>query len=376
MTVPVQFRDFSTAGVLGAEWTATGGTFTSDGDMVAPTTPATYSRAVLAATPALSASTPIRGRYEVDIRMPVVFPSTGVLRAGLVFAGGYGHLVWDRASGGGSTVFDFFVRHGTTGVETSFFSTSVALTAGETYRVRADVTYLANALVVQAYYSADGGQTFASLFVSTPSTAVWNAASGLSLAAMTASARTGGIVANFVGITTITGFGASTQTYYTPSDAAIDNFRLTDWGNLADNPTIDVAPALTAFPTLSAYTMSDEDDGTVATLSVQPSYVMAVEDRWSVAEHPFDGGYSARFARQSVRRRAWSFHWDALSASDVVSLGTLRATVGGRRSCFSWTEPLTGDAVRVYCESDLSVSLVAPGVWQAEAIVVESPADA
>lgn len=359
MTVPVQFRDFSTAGVLGAEWTATGGTFTSDGDRAYPTTPATYSRAVLAATPALSASTPIRGRYEADVTLPAAFPSSGVVRAGLVFAGGYGHLVWNRASGGGSTLFDFFVRHGTTGVETSFFSTSVALTAGETYRVRADVTYAAGALVVQAYYSSNGGATFTSLFFSTPSTAVWNAASGLSLAAMTASARTGGIVANVAG-----------------PPAYLDNFRLTDWGNLADNPTIDVAPALTAFPTLAAYTMSDEDDGTVATLSVQPSYVMAVEDRWVVTEHPFDGGYTARFARQSVRRRAWSFHWDALNASDVVALGTLRATVGGRRSCFSWTEPLTGDAVRVYCESDLSVSLVGPGVWQAEAIVVESPADA
>lgn len=358
MTVEVQLVDFTASGVLGAAWTATGGTFTQDGQRAYPTTPATYSRAVLVAAPNLTASTPIRGRYEVDVTLPAAFPATGVLRAGLVFAGGYAHFLWHRSSGGGSTIFDFFARNAA-GTETSYFSTSVALAAGSTTRLRADVTYNAANMVVEAKYSADGGQTFTALFLSSPSVTVWNAATGQSLATMTASARTGGIVANVAG-----------------PPAYLDNYRVTDWGNLAASPSINSAPTLTTFPDFTSITVDEEDDGTVQTLSVQPSYALQCADEWIVIEYPYDGGYTATVGHLTVLRRVWNFHWDAMNVADIIAFGTLRAAVRGRQSAFTWDHPTTGETIRIKFDAEPSVSLVGPSIWQAEATVREVPADA
>lgn len=353
MSLEVQLADFTATGVLGSAWTATGGTFTQDGQRAYATTPATYSRAVLVAVPAITASTPVKVRYEVDLLLPASFPSTGVVRGGLVFQGGYAHLTWTRTSGGASTLFDFYARNAA-GTETSYYSTSVALTAGATYRLRADVTLYPFAMVVECFYSADAGATFTALFLSSPSLAVWNAATGQSLTTLLTASRTAGIVADVAGL-----------------PAYLDNLRVTDIGNLATNPTIDVAPATTAFPTLTPYTVSEEDDAGAETLTVQPSYALAVADEWAVTEHPYDGGYVGTVATQSVRRRGWEFFFAALSATDATAIGALRTAVHGTRSTFSWTEPATGESIRIKFVSDIMISLVAPGVYQAEATVRE-----
>ncbi len=373
MTVEVQLVDFTATGVLGSAWTATGGTFTQDGQRAYPTTPATYSRAVLVAAPNLTASTPIRGRYEVDVTLPAAFPATGVVRAGLVFAGGYAHFLWHRSSGGGSTIFDFFARNAA-GTETSYFSTSVALAAGSTTRLRADVTYNASNMVVEAKYSADGGQTFTALFLSSPSVTVWNAATGQSLATMTASARTGGIVAQSAQVALPPNpFSAVTTAYFVPT---VDNYRVTDWGNLAASPSINTAPTLTAYPDFTSITVDEEDDGTAQTLSVQPSYALQCADEWIVIEYPYDGGYTATVGHLTVLRRVWNFHWDAMNVADIIAFGTLRAAVRGRQSAFTWDHPTTGETIRIKFDAEPSVSLVGPSIWQAEATVREVPADA
>lgn len=353
MSIEAQFVDFTATGVLGAAWTATGGTFTQDGQRAYPTTPATYSRATLTAVPTLTASTPIKARYEVDATLPAAFPSTGVVRAGLVFQGGYAHFAWTRSSGGGSTLFDFFARSAA-GVETSYFSASVSLTAGATYRLRAEVAYHASALVVTCAYSSDGGQTFTPLWTSTPSVGVWNTATGQSLTSFATADKRGGVVSDVAG-----------------PPAYLDNFRVTDIGSLAASPTIDVAPAATAFPTLTPYTVSEEDDGGAEVLTVSPSWVMQLADVWEVVEHPFDGGYTATVARQTVRRREWRFHFDAMNAADTVAFGALKAAVHGTRAAFEWTDTTTGEVVRIRFVTDPTVSLVSSGVWQADAVVRE-----
>jgi hypothetical protein len=357
VSVELQFDDFTATGVLGSEWTATGGTFIQDGQRARPAAANVYSRAIISAVPPFSASTPIKGRYEVDVLLPAAFPASGVVRGGVVFAGGYGHLVWHRSSGGGSTVVDFFGRTAA-GAETSFFSTSLPLSAGATVRLRAAVVYYSFALVVEAWYSTNGGQTYSLLFTSSPSTAAWNTATGQSLASITDSARTGGIVAD------------------APTDLYLDNFRLTDTGNLTATPAIDEAPTLTAFPTLTPYTLSDEDDGGSEVMTVQPSYAVEVTDQWTVTEHPYDGGYTGMTAVQSVRRRAWSFRWDALNATDVVSLGNLRTAVYSTRYAFEWTEPTTDEVIRIRFTTPPTFVLVGPLIWQGEALVHEVLADA
>lgn len=368
MSIEAQFVDFTATGVLGAAWTATGGTFTQDGQRAYPTTPATYSRATLTAVPTLTASTPIKVRYEVDIILPATFPATGVLRAGLVFQGGYAHFAWTRSSGGGSTLFDFFARNAT-GTETSYFSASVSLAAGSTTRLRAEVRYQSDALIVTCSYSADGGQTFTPLWISTPTPAVWNTATGQSLTTFATADKRGGIVAQSAQVAVPPGpFVVSLFDYFVP---LVDNFRVTDIGSLAASPTIDVAPAATAFPTLTPYTVSEEDDGGAEVLTVSPSWVMQLADVWEVVEHPFDGGYTATVARQTVRRREWRFHFDAMNAADTVAFGALKAAVHGTRAAFEWTDTTTGEVVRIRFVTDPTVSLVSSGVWQADAVVRE-----
>ncbi len=358
MSVELSLVDFTATGVLGSAWTATGGTFIHDGQRARTAAAGVYSRAVLVAVPPFSASNPIRGRYEVDVLLPPAFPASGVVRGGVVFAGGYGHLVWHRSSGGSSTLFDFFARHGTTGVETSYYSLTVALSAATTVRIRADVSYHAGALVVDAWYSTTAGASWSYLFLSTPSTASWNTATGQVLATITDSARTGGIVAT------------------APVDMFLDNYRVTDLGNLAAALPVAPAPTLTTFPTLTPYTMSAEDDGTVQTLSVQPSYAMQVADVWEITEHPYEGGYVGTLARQTVRRRQWRFHWDAMNSSEFTAFGALRTAVAGRRSAFTWTDATTNEVIRIKFAEDPSGSLVSPGVYQADALVTEILADA
>ena len=375
MSVELQLVDFTATGVLGSAWTATGGTFSQDGQRAYPTTPATYSRAVLVAAPNLTASVPIKARYEADVTLPSSFPATGVLRAGLVFQGGYAHFLWHRSSGGGSTIFDFFARHGTTGTETSYFSTSVSLSAGETYRLRSDVRYTAGGLIVECAYSTDGGQTFTALFLSTPSVGAWNTATGQSLTSFATADKRGGIVAQSVQIITppIPNVSIGSTALF---PVMLDNFRVTDIGSLADAPTINTAPTLTAYPDFTSITVDEEDDGTVQTLSVQPSYALQCADEWVVIEHPYDGGYTATVGHQTVRRRVWNFHWDAMGVSDIIAFGTLRAAVRGRQSAFTWAHPTTGETIRIKFDAEPSVSLVAPSIWQAEATVREVPSDA
>lgn len=352
MSVVVQLVDFTASGVLGSAWTATGGTFIQDGQRARPAAAGVYSRAVLSAVPPLSASTPIRGRYEVDLLLPAAFPTTGVVRGGVVFAGGYGHLVWHRSSGGGSTIFDFFARHGTTGAETSYYSTSVALTAGTTVRIRADVAYNSANLVVDAWYSTTGGASWSYLFLSAPTTAVWNTATGQALANMTASARTGGIVAT------------------APVDTYIDNFRVTDIGSLAVSPVFSTAPTLTAAPTLSPITVGTEDDGTVATLTVAPDWPAEPSDSYRVVEHQYDGGYTAAVAYQTRPRRQWPFRWSNITASDVLTLVALHDAVGNS-SAFSFADPETGETLRLVFLTDLRIVQVGPAAYDCSADVSE-----
>lgn len=357
MSVVLQLVDFTASGVLGSAWTATGGTFIQDGQRARPAAAATYSRAVLNAVPPLSASNPIRGRYEVDVLLPPAFPTTGIVRGGVVFAGGYGHLVWHRSSGGGSTIFDFFARHGTTGAETSYYSTTVALAAATTVRIRADVSYSSGALVVDAWYSTNGGTTFSYLFLSTPSTAVWNTATGQALANMTASARTGGIVAT------------------APVDMFLDNYRVTDIGNLAVSPAFTTAPALTAAPSLTPITVGTEDDSTVASLTIAPDWPATPLDAYRVTEHAYDGGYTVPVAGQTAPRRSWSFRWNNIPLADVATIVTLHDTVRNS-SAWSFVDPETGATLRLVFMTDLTITQVGPNAYDCAADVMEAFANA
>lgn len=353
MSVVVQFASFTASGALGAEWTATGGTFSQDGQRAFPLTPATYSRAVLAQAPTITASTPIRVRYEVDLTMPTTFPATGLFRGGLVFQGGFGHFVWDRTSGGAATRFDFFARNAA-GTETSYFSTSVSLGTDTTTRLRAEVTYSAFGLGVTCSYSTDGGATFTALFNSAPNLGAWNTATGQSLTSLATADKRGGIVANMAGVA-----------------GYLDNFRLTDVGSLADDPAAYAAPALVADPTLTPITLTSEVVASGQSLDVDPDFPLSPVDTWTRTDHEYDGGYRAAHAGpQSVRRRAWAFVWSNRSEDDKLDIEALRDNVRKDRSFF-WTDPTTGEVLVLQFDSDLTITRVAPDAYDLSAEVSE-----
>lgn len=370
MSVVLQLVDFTASGVLGSAWTATGGTFIQDGQRARMTAVATYSRAVLNAVPPLSASNPIRGRYEVDLQLPPSFPTTGIVRGGVVFAGGYGHLVWHRSSGGGSTIFDFFARHGTTGAETSFYSTTVALAADTTVRIRANVSYSSGALVVEAWYSTTAGASWSYLFLSTPSTAVWNTATGQALANMTASARTGGIVGNMAGVPGAVPPGPGSVAPSVFGGGYFDNYRVTDIGNLALSPAFTTAPALTAAPSLTPITVGTEDDSTVATLPIAPDWPAIPTDAYRVTEHAYDGGYTVPVANQTAPRRSWPFRWSNIPLANVDTLVTFRDSVA-QSSAWSFVDPETGATLRLVFTTDMTITRVGPDAYDCAADVME-----
>jgi len=362
MTILLQLADFNSSGGLSSPpWTLTGGTLTQDGQRISCASSAVYCRAVLAVAPSLTTTVPITIRYEVDVTMPSPLPS-GLVRLGLCGMGGALHLVYEKTAAGTSQI-QFCVRNLSSGAETSYFTVFApaaftALSAGESMRIRADVQIYSGStgLSVAAFKSLDAGVTWAGpLFVSTPSLASWNTATGQALSAMTSENRYGGIVYNVAG----------SHVGY------LDNLRVLDAGSAAVSPQFTTVPALTAAPSLTPITVGTEDDGTLLSLTVQPSFAQEITDQWRVVDHPYEGGYVASVATQTGPRRKWRFHWDALSSSQRSTLITLRDAVG-RTSSFAWIDPETGASIRIRFATDPVITQVAPAVWTAEAEVQES----
>lgn len=319
----------------------------------------------------LSASTPKKVRYELDVRMPAVFPATGEVRAGLgacmrsTGRDGF-HLVYRRTSGGASALVELLIARpaGSALADVSLFSvfapTFAALAAGATARLRLDVQLNASNVILNAYL--DG----VLLFVSTPTTTLFNATTGRSLAAMTAVTLYPAIHADAAGAT------LGPDGYAIPDHRVyVDRLRVLDVGNLALTPALSSAPTRAATPTLTPITPGAEDDGGSETLPVQPSQPIEPRDGWGVDEHPYDGGYSATVAQQTRRRRVWPFKWNALSSSQRDALEALWDAVNGTVGTFVWEDPETGAEIRLHFLTPLRVVRAAPAVWQADAEVEE-----
>lgn len=373
MTVQIQGEDFGTSGALSSTRFGSGvADFVNEtGRTYAAVAPSSTDSACTLTTfdPAtlLSDSTPPKIRYEIDFVLPTTFPSTGEIRAGLhalcrsTDRDGL-RLVYRRTSGGAATYVELLLARvaGSALSDLSLYLVPVtALAAGATARLRLDVTLTTYAAIVVAYL--DGVQAF----TSTPSLAQFNLVTGRSLSAMTAATMYARLVVTSTGTAAASGgVTAASRTY-------LDRLRVVDIGSLADVPAFAVEPALVGAPSRTPLVIAAEDDGTIAELTVQPSFADEVSDQWSVVDHPFDGGYVATSPRQTRNRRRWPMRWDALSASDLASLQALRGSAP-----FSWTIRTTGETVRVKWTTDLSEHHVGPGVWAADAEAQEVYSDA
>ena len=361
MTVTIQSDDYATDGALSsstygtgvADFTALNGRAYSTGIVAT----ATYETTLTAFDPGtlLSASTPKRIRYEIDFRLPDTLPPSGELVAGFTaLARSTGRdglrLVYRRTSGGAATYVELLLARATGSAlaDLSLYLVPVtALAASSVSRLRLDVTLNAGNVVAVAYLND------VQAFTSTPSLAQFNLVTGRTLTAMTSATLYARLVV------TVTGTGAAARCF-------LDRLRVTDWGDLADEPAFAVEPSLTPALTRTPITPEAEDDGTVATLSVHPSFAVEISDDWATVDHPFDSGHTATHPRQSRRRRSFSLRWDALNSSDLASLQALRGSAP-----FTWTPRDTGVALRLQWTSDLAEHHVGPSVWAAEATARE-----
>lgn len=324
----------------------------------------------------LSASTPKVVRYELDVRLPDTLPASGEVKVGLGAlmrsSGRDGlHLVYRRTSGGASALVELLVARPTGSAlsDVSLYSafapgSFTALAAGVTARLRLDVQLNATNIVATAYL--DG----VLMFVSTPTLASFNLATGRSLSAFTAATCYPALIVLASGVAGSSGLPNEGHRTY------VDRLRVLDAGSLAELGRLDEPPTPVADPTRTPITPDAEDEGTVAELEVHPSYPIAWSHGWLVDEHPYDGGYVATVARQTRRRRSAPFQWDALSSTQKDDLEALWEAVEGRNLTFSWTDPETGETFRLGFASQLRIVQVAPAVWQADADVEERFADA
>lgn len=368
MSITLQAEDFVTDGALSSTRFGTGvADFVNTGGR-------TYSSAAVASTDSattltafdpstiLSASTPKRIRYELDFTLPTSFPASGEIRAGFhalcrsTDRDGL-RLVYRRTSGGAATYVELLIARvsGSALSDLSMYLVPVtALAAGATARLRLDVTLNSTNLVAEAFL--DGNPAF----ISTPTTATFNLVTGRSLSAMTASTCYARLIVTTTGTAAPSGgVTASSRTY-------LDRLRVVDIGSLADVPAFAVEPALVGAPVRTPVVIGPEDDGTVAELTVHPSYVALLVDEWDVTEHPYDGGYVGTAARQTRPRRRVPMRWDALSAANLASIQALRGSAP-----FSWTNPETAETLRLKWTTDLTEHHVGPSVWAAEAEAVE-----
>lgn len=151
-----------------------------------------------------------------------------------------------------------------------------------------------------------------------------------------------------------------------------ESLRVRDAGPLVNTGIMQPAPSLTAAPTLTAASVSTEANTSAGgTLTVMPSWTQETTDGWAVNEFVSDSGDLIRHPRQTVRRRLWAFHWDALDATEYATLLALEAASYGRFGRISWTDPETAVAVYVRLTSTVTYRKIGPDTWAASATVEE-----
>ena len=149
-----------------------------------------------------------------------------------------------------------------------------------------------------------------------------------------------------------------------------ESLRIRDVGPIVNAGMMQPAYSLTAAPTLAVASVGGEaNTGAGGTLTVMPSWTQETTDGWAVSEFVSDSGDLVRFPRQTVRRRLWSFHWDALDSSEYAALRALESASYGRFGRISWTDPETALAVYVRFTSPVEYAKVGPDTWTASATV-------
>lgn len=150
-----------------------------------------------------------------------------------------------------------------------------------------------------------------------------------------------------------------------------EELRVRDVGILTTPANATPTYTLTAAPSLTAITASTESQTNGLTLTVQPSFVMTVQDAWQVEEFTSDSGDRVAWPRQTRRRRLWRFNWTALDSSERATLATLVDDAQGQFYAFSWTDPETNTALSIRFTSGVQFSQVGPNTWTASADVEE-----
>jgi hypothetical protein len=149
-----------------------------------------------------------------------------------------------------------------------------------------------------------------------------------------------------------------------------EGLRVRDVGPLINAGMMQPAPSLTAAPTLAVASVGGEANTSAGgTLTVMPSWTQETTDGWAVSEFMSDSGDTVRFPRQTVRRRLWSFHWDALDSTEYAALLALESASYGRFGRISWTDPETAVAVYIRFTSPVEYARVGPDTWTASATV-------
>ena len=369
--MPLLHDDFNRSAVLTTPWTVkTGDTWTATGTRLrVDGTPDTVRRAVIQTVNVytyLVSVTPRVYEVEAQIIMPTAFSSTANTYAGVVFmsaganaAFSHYELVWWRDSSNNQRLI--WLRRDSTGTASVVgpalgATLATAATVSETHKLTARITVLTApaAVGVTAYWDGALAYSASAGFVPTL---------GFSSSDITVTPHYCGLTATVPGPANVSG-NPTNPLYF-------DNFRVRDvnlTGTQAANP-----PALTlsAEPVLSTSAVGAEDTNSGASLTTRPSYVVEIVDIYRTSEITYDCGISATVARTSRPRRRWHVRWNALDDAEIAIVETLHVDAQGTALTFDFSDPETGQTVRVRAVADWEVTHVSCGVWAAATTIEE-----
>ena len=371
MSVLLLQDDFITPGVLGSPYASIQGNgFTSDGIRVYANTVAgaECQSTLVQSFTITTASGQMFAEYEIDVTTPSLAWPVG---AGTSWVAGMSMLqastgrdgltfTLKRATTGPTTTFQLDIRHPT--VPASDFAVAhvgyTALNLGQTYRLKAQITFNASFLGINLYI--DGTLVWPAAITLTQ----FNTTTGRGLGTLLGSAKLPGLFTDIDGNppadATTPPSGGNGQRGY------LDRIRLRDIGPGAVQ--VDSSPAYTldAPLVLTPISVGAEDNSTgdafPTTATLQPDRPSIPDDQWLHVEFLSDGGHVVSFPEGSQAERIkFPWTWQTLSEADRTTLSALHASLYGRHKAFSYTYPETGEVLKLKFTAPLVTRQVGRG---------------
>ncbi len=151
----------------------------------------------------------------------------------------------------------------------------------------------------------------------------------------------------------------------------MDDFRITDFRDFSGE-RIYPKPSPTAPVSYASVSVPTESNATGSSLTVEPSYSMEITEDWNTREHRADDRTVESFATQSKPRRTWLLGWSRLSKAERDTLESLFESANQIEKSFTWTHPLTSEALEVKPVQPPEFEQIGGVTWNARVLVQES----